>query len=174
MADAKTQGTVGPNLDDAFSSDKDQGFSQQTIADVVRGQIAYADPQGAMKPNIVTGADADSVALYVAKCSAVPSCGVTAASAAPPPTTTTGGSTTTAAAPPGKAIFEQNCATCHTLKDAGATGSVGPNLDALKPSEPRVARQVRTGGAIMPSFASKLSAQQIAEVAKYVSSVAGK
>ena len=141
----------------------------------MRGQIAYADPQGPMKPNLVKGLDADSVALYIAKCSANPSCGVTAANPTPPPSSGGGGTTTTAApASPGKAVFTANCATCHTLKDAGATGTVGPNLDGLKPSEARVARQVKTGGAIMPSFASKLSAAQIQEVAKYVSSVAGK
>jgi mono/diheme cytochrome c family protein len=171
FADAKSQGTIGPNLDDAFSSDKDQGFSQQDIADVVRGQIAYADPEGPMKPNIVTGLDADSVALYIAKCSANASCGITAATAAPP-TSSGGGTTTTAAASPGKAIFTSKCASCHTLKDAGATGTVGPNLDALHPSEPRVAKQVTTGGAIMPSFKNTLTPAQIKAVAKYVSSVA--
>jgi cytochrome c6 len=171
FADAKSQGTIGPNLDDAFSSDKDQGFSQQDIADVVRGQIAYADPEGPMKPNIVTGLDADSVALYIAKCSANASCGITAATAAPP-TSSGGGTTTAAAASPGKQIFKDNCASCHTLKDAGATGSVGPNLDALHPSEPRVQKQVTTGGAIMPSFKNTLTPAQIKAVAKYVSSVA--
>src|SRR5437588_46971 len=40
LADAKSTGTIGPNLDDAFASDKEQLFSQQTIKDVVRGQIA--------------------------------------------------------------------------------------------------------------------------------------
>ena len=34
------------------------------------------------------------------------------------------------------------CAGCHTLKAAGATGNVGPNLDALKPPEPTVKHQV--------------------------------
>ena len=29
----------------------------------------------------------------------------------------------------GKVIFETNCASCHTLSDAGATGTIGPNLD---------------------------------------------
>src|SRR5438445_528864 len=85
--DAKSQGTIGPNLDDAFSSDKQQGFSEQTMADVIRGQIAYADPQGPMTPNLVRGSDADAVALYIAKCAGNPSCGVTAATSAPPPTT---------------------------------------------------------------------------------------
>ena len=43
LADAKSTGTLGPNLDDAFSSDKAQGFSEQTMADIVRGQIAYPE-----------------------------------------------------------------------------------------------------------------------------------
>jgi cytochrome c2 len=30
----------------------------------------------------------------------------------------------------GKQVFQSaGCAGCHTLKDAGATGNVGPNLD---------------------------------------------
>ncbi|MFL5952966.1 MAG: c-type cytochrome [Gaiellaceae bacterium] len=127
-----------------------------------------------MKPNIVTGLDADSVALYVAKCSANPNCGVTAASAAPPAPSGGGTTTTTAAAPSGKAIFQANCASCHTLKDAGATGKVGPDLDALKPSEPVVAHQVEVGGGAMPPFKGTLTPTEIKAVAKYVSSVAGK
>src|ERR1051325_7577523 len=31
----------------------------------------------------------------------------------------------------GKTVFTANCKGCHTLKDADATGSVGPNLDEL-------------------------------------------
>src|SRR5581483_8462900 len=35
----------------------------------------------------------------------------------------------------GKAVFESaGCKGCHTLKAAGATGTVGPNLDQLKPA----------------------------------------
>jgi cytochrome c oxidase subunit 2 len=37
-----------------------------------------------------------------------------------------------AAGPPGLAVFQQNgCGGCHTLKAAGATGKVGPDLDNL-------------------------------------------
>src|SRR5262249_39888857 len=43
LANAKTQGTIGPNLDRAFAAAKDQGFGVSTIVDVVRGQIAYPD-----------------------------------------------------------------------------------------------------------------------------------
>jgi mono/diheme cytochrome c family protein len=173
LADAKSQGTVGPNLDDAFSSDKAQGFSQQTMADVVRGQIAYADPEGPMTPNLVTGSDADSVALYIAKCAGNPTCGVTAATNAPPATTTTGGGQ--AAAPNGKQVFASaGCGSCHTLKAAGATGTVGPNLDAAKPAESKVETQVTNGGGVMPAFKGTLTPAQIKAVAQFVSSNAGK
>jgi len=86
-------------------------------------------------------------------------------------TTSTSGSTTSAS---GKAIFSQNCATCHTLADANASGNVGPNLDQLKPSKAQVQQQVENGGGGMPAFHGRLSQQQIAAVASYVASVAGK
>jgi mono/diheme cytochrome c family protein len=172
LADAKAKGTLGPNLDDAFSSDKEQGFSEQTMADVVRGQIAYADPLGPMKPNLVTGSDADSVALYIAKCAGIATCGVTAATNAPPTDTTGGGGA--AAAPDGKQIFSSNCASCHTLKDAGASGTVGPDLDAVKPTEAKVSQQVETGGGIMPAFKGTLSPAEIEAVAKYVATASHK
>ena len=175
LADAGSTGTVGPNLDDAFSSDKTQGFSQQTMADIVRGQIAYPDPKGPMPADLYTGQDADDVALYVAQCSGNANCGVTAEK---PPAATTTTTTTTGGGggkPDGKQVFASaGCAGCHTLKDAGATGTVGPNLDQLKPSEAAVAKQVTNGGGAMPSFKSTLSPAQIQAVAQYVSSVAGK
>jgi mono/diheme cytochrome c family protein len=66
------------------------------------------------------------------------------------------------------------CKNCHTLKAAGATGQVGPDLDQLKPSEPVVEHQVVNGGGAMPAFKDTLSAAQIKAVAQYVSSNAGK
>ena len=74
----------------------------------------------------------------------------------------------------GKQVFTTNCKGCHTLKDAGATGSVGPNLDDLAPDKATVVRQVNNGGGPMPAFKGKLSDAQINAVATYVSSVAGK
>jgi mono/diheme cytochrome c family protein len=75
----------------------------------------------------------------------------------------------------GKAIFTGlgGCKGCHTLADAGSTATVGPNLDAVKPTYDKVVTQVTNGGAVMPPFKDKLSAQQIQDVAAYVSSVAG-
>jgi mono/diheme cytochrome c family protein len=73
----------------------------------------------------------------------------------------------------GKAIFMQTCASCHTLADAGATGSVGPNLDQLKLDQARIAAQIRTGGGGMPSFGGTLAPKQIAAIAAYVAAAAG-
>jgi mono/diheme cytochrome c family protein len=178
LADAHSQGTIGPNLDDAFASDKAQGFSLSTMTDVVRGQIAY--PEAPMPPTLVQGTDADDVSVYVAKCAANPACGVTAATTTPATTTPTttsaapapGGSSPTAA---GKQVFASaGCGGCHTLKNAGATGTVGPNLDQLKPGAAIVAHQVQVGGGAMPAFKGQLTDAQIQAVAAYVSSVAGK
>jgi mono/diheme cytochrome c family protein len=74
----------------------------------------------------------------------------------------------------GKQVFTSNCGGCHTLADAGTNGKVGPVLDELKPDKARVQRQVTNGGGKMPAFKDKLSAEQIDQVATYVSSVAGK
>jgi mono/diheme cytochrome c family protein len=179
LADAKSQGTIGPNLDDAFSSDKAQGFSEQTMADIVRGQIAYPEPP--MPANIYQGQDARDVALYVAKCAGNPSCGVRAETSKPaptttaPPTTSGGGTTTKPAGPDGKAVFAKaGCGGCHTLKAAGSSGNVGPNLDQLKPSEQTVEHQVEVGGGAMPAFKGQLSDAEIKAVAEFVSTNAGK
>jgi cbb3-type cytochrome c oxidase subunit III len=168
LADANAKGTLGPNLDDAFESSRMKqigSFDISTIRDVIRGQIAY--PEAPMPANLVRGRDADDVAAYVAKCAGVPSCGVQATGAKPAPS---GGGATS-----GKEVFASaGCASCHTLKDAGATGKIGPNLDQLKPDKARVAKQVTNGGASMPAFKGQLSTEQIDAVAAYVSSVAGK
>jgi outer membrane protein assembly factor BamB len=72
----------------------------------------------------------------------------------------------------GKSVFTENCGSCHTLADAGTSGSVGPDLDELQPGEAEVARQVTDGGGGMPAFGGRLSDAEIAAVATYVSSVA--
>ena len=75
----------------------------------------------------------------------------------------------------GKEVFESaGCVGCHTLADAGATGTVGPNLDEAKPPASLVVDRVTNGKGVMPSFSGQLTPKQIADVAAYVSSVAGK
>ena len=152
LADAGSHGIQGPNLDDAFAYDRRQGFKQVTVQQVVRDQIELAVPP--MPQNLVKGADADAVAAYVAMVAGKP--------VAAKNTTN------------GKDIFTANCGSCHTLKDAGTNGTVGPNLDQLKPSLAVVQHQVTNGGGVMPAFKGTLTPAQITAVAKYVSSVAGK
>ena len=76
----------------------------------------------------------------------------------------------------GKAIFlgASGCTGCHTLADAGSTGQVGPNLDDAMPSFELAYDRVTNGQGAMPSFETSLTDQQRADVAAYVSSVAGK
>ena len=75
----------------------------------------------------------------------------------------------------GKEIFlgASGCTSCHTLADAGSTGNVGPNLDDAKPSFDLAFDRVTNGQGGMPSFKDSLTDQQRADVAAYVSSVAG-
>ena len=89
--------------------------------------------------------------------------------------TTTGGTTTSAGgSADGKTVFTSNCGSCHVLGAAGTTGSVGPNLDQLKPDEGTVEQKVRNGGGGMPAFEGRLSDAEITAVAKYVAENAGK
>ena len=74
----------------------------------------------------------------------------------------------------GKAVFTSaGCVGCHTLADAGATGTVGPNLDDAKPDTELVVTRVTKGMGGMPPFAGQLTDQQIADVAAYVTQATG-
>jgi cytochrome c6 len=69
----------------------------------------------------------------------------------------------------GKPLFKsKGCVACHTLKDAGATGTVGPDLDVAKPSLGRAIDRVLNGKGAMPPFKDQLSTKQVADVAAYV------
>jgi mono/diheme cytochrome c family protein len=152
---------------------------------------------GAIMPeNIVVGREADDVAAFLSKYAGQerkpeitpqqPAGGGNAngGSTTTPPTTQNTTSTPeagTTSSPvttqhvnaQGKQVFTQSCGSCHTLKDAGTTGTVGPNLDDLKPDEATVQRQVTNGGGVMPAFKGQLTDAQIKAVSQYVSSVAG-
>lgn len=85
--------------------------------------------------------------------------------------TTGSGETQPAAGDPvaGKRIFAATgCGSCHTLQAAGASGTIGPNLDERKPSFDLVVERVTNGKPPMPAFKGQLSAQQIRDVAAYV------
>ena len=170
LADAGTVGVIGPNLDDAFRQSRADGLGERTIQSVVRGQISYPVEEPTtglpgMPADIVTGDDAESVAAYVASVAALPV-------RAEPGAVAGGGE---GGAVDGKAIFaEAGCGGCHTLEAAGASGTVGPNLDDAKSSKELVIDRVANGKGAMPSFGDSYSAEQIAAVADFVVASAGK
>jgi mono/diheme cytochrome c family protein len=182
LADAGTGGNIGPNLDDAFAQARTDGLGQETFAQVVQNQIKFpiTEPSSGKPgmPEIDTTlpkcADvpgdafcvddqdqaAHDIAAYVAAVA-----GTGKAPAGPQP----GGGETD-----GKSIFETaGCTGCHTLADAGSSGTVGPNLDQAKPPKGLVVERVTNGQGAMPSFKDSLDAKQIQAVADYVSSAAG-
>jgi cbb3-type cytochrome c oxidase subunit III len=173
LADAGTTGTIGPNLDYAFLQSRKNGLGEDTILQVVRGQMAYAvttPSTGApgMPRDIFTGQDADDVATYVASVAGLDASGQIIDPANPPKPTQPGSTD-------GKTVFATaGCTGCHTLKAAGSTGTVGPNLDEAKPSKDLVIDRVTNGQGGMPSFKGQLSEAQIQAVADYVSSNAAK
>ena len=141
-----------------------------------------------IRPFIAAGA-AVAAAAVLAACGGSDSSSTqgTVGASVPAATTTTDTSTSTAtteakttstatteASAEGEKVFTENCAGCHTLKEADASGQVGPNLDDLQPSEATVQAKVTGGGGGMPSFKGQLTDAQIAAVAAFVSSSAGK
>ena len=73
----------------------------------------------------------------------------------------------------GKTVFVSTCGGCHTLADAGTTGTVGPNLDQTKPDATLAYDRVTNGKGGMPAWKGTLSDTQIADVVAYVSSATG-
>jgi cytochrome c6 len=179
LADAGTNGRIGPDLDDAFAQAREAGMTSETFTQVVADQIRFPieetvtgapgmpgpdGPDGTLPScdDVDEGAfcveDPDQavqdIAVYVG---AVAGTGATAEQ----PTD-------------GKSIFTANCGSCHTLADAGTTGTVGPNLDQSRPPKDLVVDRVTNGQGAMPSFKDSLDAQQIEAVADYVSTAAGR
>jgi mono/diheme cytochrome c family protein len=178
LADAGTNGTIGPDLDDAFAQAREAGMTSDTFTQVVASQIRFPieDPvteaPGMPGPDGPMGTlpscddvegegfcvdDQDQaiqdIAVYVG---AVAGTGIT-----------------TEEPTDGESIFTANCASCHTLADAGTTGTVGPNLDDSRPSQELVVDRVTNGRGAMPAFEDSLDEQQIQAVAEYVASAAG-
>ena len=60
------------------------------------------------------------------------------------------------------------CGTCHTLKNAGSIGDIGPNLDMLKPQIAQIIYAVTNGIGVMPPWEGILTKEEIEAVAYYV------
>ena len=71
----------------------------------------------------------------------------------------------------GKSIFlnSGNCASCHSLKDAGSYAMVGPKLNEIRPDVGRVKNAVMNGIGVMPAYQGILSNNEIDAVSYYVS-----
>ena len=185
LGDAGTRGPVGPNLDDAFEHVRREGFDDSSIRSLVRNQIEYPveDPvsgeAGMPGPdetlpecdgeedaaNCVEDQDAaaDAISAYVASVAG------TEASLQAAAGDGGGGGTD------GKSIFASaGCGSCHVLADAGASGTVGPDLDQAQPSVALAIDRVTNGSGAMPSFKDDLNEAQINAVAEYVNEAAGK
>ena len=175
-------GQIGPNLDYAFLQSRRDGLGESTFVQVVRGQIAYPvvkPSTGApgMPANIVEGQDADDVASYVGSVAG-----------------------RRRSEPDDHAACDDDSCACRRWRrrrrERGRR-QVGVRVGRLRElpharrrrrdrhrrPEPRrreARRRAREGagherqGASMPSFKGQLTDAQIADVAAYVSSVAGK
>jgi cytochrome c6 len=166
MQAANTQGQIGPNLDYAFGYPRSQDFEESTFFEVVLGQMAIPvppmpdfDEEGTK--DYLPEEDRIAIAAFVSQCSALKPDDITNAGCA----AGSGGAQTSN---DGKTIFSQSCASCHTLQAAGASGTVGPNLDESQIAVEAAIEQIRNGGNGMPPFADTLTERQIRAVARYL------
>ena len=178
LADAGTNGRIGPDLDDAFAQAREDGMTSDTFTQVVAQQIRWPIEETSTGAPGMPGPDGPNgtlplcddveegrfcvddrdraiadIAVYVG---AVAGTGVTAEQPMD-----------------GMSIFTANCGSCHTLADAGTNGAVGPNLDQAKPPKPLVVDRVTNGQGAMPAFKDSLDPQQIEAVSEYVATAAG-
>jgi mono/diheme cytochrome c family protein len=91
-----------------------------------------------------------------------------AAGAAPYAGQAAGGAAGGSAPADGKTVFNDRCGSCHTLSAAGASGSVGPNLDDNSLDAAAIEGIVRDGRGSMPALGGELSDGEITAVAEFV------
>lgn len=117
LADARTGGRIGPDLDAAFAAAREAGMDEATIEGIVAAQIESprsTDPENPsyMPGKLVEGDDLRDVAAYVGEVAGNPEV------------------VPLSSDDPGGQIFvEEGCAACHSFAAAQAGGRVGPNLD---------------------------------------------
>ena len=142
-------------------------FSSKVASTTINGEITVGQGSTAQTVNPATAGGTGTTTSTSTTSTSTTSTGSTESTA-----TTTGGSSGADVAA-GKTAFVATCGGCHTLKDAGTNGNVGPKLDSLAPlTVARVANQIANAAPTMP--AKLLTGQDAANVAAYVASVAGK
>lgn len=169
LADAGTNGVLGPNLDHAFQVPLEEGFSDSTVREVVLDQMRFPVPPMPTPEELFPAGQyteserdeaLDSIAAYVSSVAARPSAqgGGGAASDETDP----------------RALFSGNCAGCHVLSAARATGTVGPNLDESTLDRAAIEGQIRRGGGGMPPFEGQLTDRQIEALAQFIAENRGR
>jgi mono/diheme cytochrome c family protein len=171
LTGAGTNGDIGPNLDYAFKQARANGQDSDTFEGVIKAQVENprpATPQQTdvyMPADLVEGDDLNDVAAYVASVAGVP--GIKPPVFAPPQ------------------FFATNCGGCHTLAQAGTTGTTGPDLDeALKGMTPaQISQSISDPNAViaagyppnvMPSnFGQTLTPPQLQQLVAYLQSATG-
>jgi len=163
---AGARGTIGPSLDAAFAAPRKEGFDESTIREVVLGQMRFPVPP-MPEPDELFPSDEyteeereaamEALASYVAS--------VAANEQAIAQAGEQGGD---ASADDPKALFTSNCAGCHTFTAAGASGTIGPNLDQSSLTVDRIAQQIRSGGGGMPPFEGQLTDEQIQALSEFL------
>ena len=142
-------------------------FSSKVASTTISGEITVGEGSTAQTVNPSTGGGSVSTNPNP------PTTGETASTGESGSTATTTGGSSGADLAAGKTAFTATCGGCHTLKDAGTNGKVGPDLDSLAPlTSERVAKQIANGGQIMPP--KLLTGKDATNTAAYVVSVAGK
>jgi mono/diheme cytochrome c family protein len=171
LTGAGTNGDIGPNLDYAFKQARASGEDSDTIKGVVEAQVENPRPATPeqtdvyMPPKLVEGDDLNNVAAYVASVAGVP--GIKPPVFSPPQ------------------FFATNCGGCHTLSQAGTTGTTGPDLDeALKGMTPAQISmsitdpnaQITPGypSSVMPqTFGQTLTPPQLQQLVAYLQQATG-
>lgn len=180
MERAGTQGTQGPDLDEAFRQSLADGLGRGGVRGIVAYQIAHPNEAldesspAYMPADLVTGPNVDNVAAYVGY-----------AAARPGEDTGSLFGTSIPEGTDGETIFGSMCLSCHILDDAGTAGSIGPNLDDVLPGqdveeitrsivEPNAASAPGYQRGIMPdNYGSQLRDDQIQALSEYLADVAG-
>jgi mono/diheme cytochrome c family protein len=171
LTGAGTNATVGPDLDAAFAQSRASGMDQDTVEGVIESQIQNPRPASPeqvdiyMPPDLVSGDDLTDVAAYVASVAGVP--GIEPPEFVAPE------------------FFATNCGGCHTLGQAGTTGTVGPNLDQVLPGQS--AAQIATSitdpeaqiaagfpSGVMPqNYGTTLTPPQVQQLVQYLTQAIG-
>jgi mono/diheme cytochrome c family protein len=174
--------------DDVGGDEQESGRSDQQLFD---DQVTRGTQTGL----VILGGLGVFAALVISTIALANSTGGNSTTTVIQPATTAAAQTTTAAKPPaltgdalGKQLFVTGnpgtravaCGSCHTMKAAGTTGTIGPSLDKELTADPASAtlestvspnKEIATGykANIMPkNYGTALTKQQLAAVAAYV------